>query len=450
MATKKSHKAKKTNRRPIEGKKKKDQNAPLRSPRGMDDVLPIEQPWWDRVRRVAGDLASLYSFDRIDTPLLESKQLFTRGIGEVTDIVEKEMYTLRTKGGDHLALRPEGTAPVVRAFIEHGMSKWTQPVKLFYEGPMFRHENPQAGRWRQFTHIGYEILGGVNDPVYDAQIITVFNRLFRILKIDNVSLKLNSIGCRVCRPFYKKQLNDYYRRRVKNLCRNCVRRLETNPLRLLDCKNEECVKLKEGAPNLFDKLCAVCSRHFKDVLEYLEELGIDYSLDNNLVRGLDYYSRTVFEFMMSGDGEHFGSVGGGGRYDYLFEELGGHLTPAVGGAVSFERLIAVMKLQNIKLPQRGHKTVFVVHVGDTSKKKALALVEQLRAAGISVLESLGKESLKAQLRAADRESSFLALILGQKEMYEENVIIRDLKSGVQETIPLQKVIDEIKKRFKES
>lgn len=429
--------------------KTKPKASVLQAPKGMHDVLPAEQAWWDKIRRSIDDLASFYNFNRIDTPILEPAALFERGVGDETDVVQKEMYTLRTKGGDILALRPEGTAPVARAYLEHSLGRLGQPMKLFYAGQMFRHENPQAGRFRQFTHIGFEILGGASDAIYDAQIIIIFDRLLKALRILKTSLKINSIGCRVCRPFYKRQLQNYYKRYEKELCGDCVRRLNGNVLKLLDCKKESCQPFKAQAPNFLDKICLACSHHFQGVLEYLDELKIPYSLDNQLVRGLDYYSRTVFEFFAEGAGSEFGALAGGGRYDYLFEALGGRLTPAVGGAASFERLILVMKAQEVKLPAKSQKKAFVIYIGDLAKRKSLKLIEDLRVAGLPVAEAFGKESLKSQLKVADREGYPLALILGQKEIYEESIIVRNLKTSVQETIPMRKAIEEIKKRLRE-
>lgn len=419
-------------------------------PKGMHDALPADQPWWNRTRRAVEEMAAMYNFLRIDTPILESAELFQRSIGEETDLVQKEMYTLKTKGGDVLALRPEGTAPLVRAYLQHGMSRLGQPLRLYYEGPFFRHERPQAGRYRQLTQAGFEIIGGPNDPIFDAQVILVFDRLLKYVKIGDVVLKINSIGCRICRPFYKRQLQTYYKRHEQKLCADCQRRLNANVLRLLDCKNENCKPFKEHAPNFLDKLCSACSQHFKGVLEYLDELGISYSLDNQLVRGLDYYNRTVFEMMVQqGPGAELGALLGGGRYDYLFEELGGRLTPAVGGAVGYERLIEAMKAQKVNLPAKNQKRVFVIYVGELAKRKALKLTEQLRSAGLAVTEAFGKESLRAQLKIADKEGFSLALILGQKEIYEESVILRDLRNSLQENISMSKMVDEIKKRLKE-
>ncbi len=419
----------------------------FRAPTGMHDVLPADQPYWERIEGAVKDLARSYGFARIETPVLEFADLYNKTSGEASDVVTKEMYTLRTKGGDVLALRPEYTPGIARAYLENGLSRLGQPQKLFHFGPVFRHDRPQLGRYRQFTQIGFETLAGPNDPIYDAETISVCADLLHELKIKNFTLKINSIGCRVCRPLYKKQLVNYYKNHEKELCEDCKKRLATNPLRLLDCKEEDCMRLKEKAPIFLDKLCATCAEHFKSVLEYLEEAAIPYELDNHLVRGLDYYSRTVFEMYADGKEAEIGALPAGGRYDYLMETIGGHLTPAVGAACGVERLIAVMKAKAVILPARAQKRVFLVHAGDLAKQKSFGLLKELRARGIAVSEVLAKESLAAQLKTADKEGIELALILGQKEIYEGSVIVRDLKTGLQEAVPRHKVVDEIRKRF---
>jgi histidyl-tRNA synthetase len=429
--------------------KKKDLPKLFQAPKGMHDVLPAEQPYWERVESVAKELARFYNFSRIDTPILENADLFRKTIGEETNLVEKEMYVLKTKGGDFLALRPEFTAANMRAYMEHGLSRTGQPQKLYNFGPVFRHERPQLGRLRQFSQIGFEIIGGQNDPVYDAQIILISTKLLDELKIKNTVLKINSIGCKVCRPLYKKQLQSFYKNYEKELCSDCERRLKSNPLRLLDCKNESCVKLRTKAPNILDKLCLTCSGHFRGVLEYLDELQISYGLDNQLVRGLDYYDKTVFEIFAEGAGSEVGALPAGGRYDYLMESLGGHLTPAVGVACGVERLIAVMKAREIKPPERSTRRVFLVHAGEAAKKKALKLAKDLENQGIPISEALAKDSLKAQLKSAGKEGTMIALILGQKEIYESSVIIRDMRTGLQESVSLDKIVEEIKKRWKD-
>ncbi len=431
-----------------EKKNKKNVEVILRAPRGMHDVLPAEMGWWDKIWKAVDKLADFYNFQQIETPILEYAALFQRGVGEETDLVAKEMYYVKTKGEDALVLRPEGTAPMARAYLEHHLGRTSSLQKLFYKGPMFRHERPQAGRFRQSTQAGFEIIGGPNDSIYDAQIILVFERLLEELKIKNPVLKINSIGCRVCRPLYKRQLQSYYKDKEKKLCLDCQRRLKTNPLRLLDCKNESCQPFKSSAPNLLDKLCTACNSHFKSVLEYLEELNLPYLVDNTLVRGLDYYNRTVFEFFVEGSGSEVGALAGGGRYDYLVEMLGGRLTPAVGGAVGIERLIAVMKARGIEASKQPAKKVFIIHVGELAKKKSLNLLEALRNAGISASEALSRDSLKTQLRLADREGVKIALIFGQKEIFENSIIIRDFETHLQETVPMDKIVEEVKVRLK--
>ena len=424
---------------------------PFQTSKGMRDIFPEDAPAWFRARESAADIGDMYGFGYIETPILENSDLFTRGVGMGTDIVEKEMYVLKTKGGDSLALRPEFTAPVMRSFIENGMSRLPQPVKLWYFGPNFRHENPQSGRYRQFYQTGFEIIGGESDPSYDAQIIVACVRLLEKMKIKDPLIEINSIGCRACRNNYRKKLNDFYRRELasgkkKAVCRDCERRLDTNILRLLDCKNPECEELKSRAPSVLDSLCTPCRTHFREVLEFLDEIGLSYSLNPYLVRGLDYYNRTVFEIFVE-EGENNLALGGGGRYDYLAEMIGGRSTPAVGAAMGIDRIINLLKERDQDFEPKKKDKVFVAHVGDMAKRKAFKLVEELLKGGVKVGEALGKDSLQAQLKVADREGSPFSLIIGQKEVYEESVIIRDMKTGAQENVPVSKIVDEVKKRL---
>jgi histidyl-tRNA synthetase len=420
----------------------------LQTPKGMHDILPQENKWYERIYKVFKEVAEFYGFKKIETPILEYASLFERGVGEETDVVQKEMYTLKTKGGDLLALRPEGTAPVMRAYFEHNLEKLPQPQKLYYFGPFFRHENPQAGRYRQFYQAGFEIIGGRSDPLYDAEIIVLGYKVLKELKISNILVEINSIGCQNCRPRYLKKLEDYYKNNSSKICSDCARRIKTNPLRVLDCKNEKCQGVKSNAPNILDNLCKSCKNHFKNVLEYLDELEISYSLNPKLVRGFDYYSNTVFEFKIEGVGSEIDSVGGGGRYDYLSKALGQDYISSAGGALGAERIIYVMKAQEIKLPERQGKKVFIVHLGDLAKKKTLYIMEKLKEAGINYVETQDKESLKAQMKAADKTHADLAIIIGQKEIFDKTVIIRDLHSGLQETIPLGKLVEGIKRYIK--
>lgn len=424
---------------------KKKQKFVFQAPKGMHDILPRDWVSWDKVLKTGKEIAEFYNFLKIETPIVENADLFVRAVGEDTDIVSKEMFFIKSGGADKFILRPEGTAAIARSYLEHGLSHISQPVKLYYFGPMFRHEQPQAGRYRAFHQFGFEIMGGASDPIYDAQIILASVRLIEGLKIKNLTLQINSIGCRVCRPHFKKRLVDYYRRHERKLCGDCNRRLKTNPLRLLDCKSEECVALKAHAPNLMDNLCSSCNTHFKSVIEYLDELSLPYTLNPYLVRGLDYYNKTVFEVFAEGY-QH--AIAAGGRYDYLFEMIGGRPTPGVGSALGLERLIEVMRLQGIELMPKGKARVFLMYIGDLAKKKVLKLVEEFRDKGIHVRESFGKDLLKKQMQLADKDSAEFALILGQKEVYEESIIIRDLVSGTQESIPVKRVVEEVKKRLK--
>ncbi len=422
----------------------------LQSVRGMHDILPADYPLWDKAIKTFKEIVDFYNFSPITTPILESVDLYARTLGETSDVVEKEMYIIKTKSGDTLAMRPEGTAGIVRAYIEHGMSHQPHPVRLAYCGPFFRHDKPQAGRLRQFNQVGFEIFSSENDPLYDAQTILACYRFIEGLKIKGVTAHINTIGCKTCRPNYRKALVAYYKPLEKKLCGDCRRRLPINPLRLLDCKTPTCQPFKEQAPTTLDYLCNACKVHFKELLEYLEDIKIPYSLNHFLVRGLDYYTKTVFEFTLdplAGEEDLAFALGGGGRYDYLTEMLGGRPTSAVGAALGLERLLEVVKRRNLCAPARIKERIFLIHIGDLAKKKSLSLIETLREGSIHVVESLGKESMAAQLRNADKLQVPFALIFGQKEAYEESVIIRDMKTGAQETVPLAKLVASIKKRF---
>jgi histidyl-tRNA synthetase len=431
-------------------KKSATKEAGFQSVKGMHDLLSEGASLQEKIFKIGKDVLEFYNFSPIITPIVEPLGLFARTTGETTDIVEKQMFTVKTKSSEMLALRPEFTPGISRAYIEHSMSQMPHPVKLYTCGPLFRYEQPQAGRLRQFNQIDAEIFSTENDAIYDAQGIIAAYRILDELKIKNIVLEINTIGCKTCRPVYRKALVSYYKSKEKDLCADCKRRLPINPLRLLDCKQESCKPLKEGAPTTLDSICAPCKKHFKEVLEYLDNINIPYSLNNFLVRGLDYYSKTVFELStQTGEGEeHLGfALGGGGRYDYLVEELGGKSTAAFGFALGVERIIEVLRHRKILPSTRTKEKVFLIHIGDMAKKRSLNLIETLREARIGVTESLGKESLGAQLRSADKAGAPLALIFGQKEAYEESIIIRDMKTGAQEMVPLVKLADMIKRKL---
>jgi histidyl-tRNA synthetase len=331
----------------------------------------------------------------------------------------------------------------MRSYFENHLGYYASPVKVFYYGPMFRYERPQAGRYRQFHQWGFEIIGDA-DPFYDTEIILVCLDFLSNLGVKDMCLAINTVGCRVCRPNYRKKLLQFFKSRKKDLCADCERRYEKNPLRLLDCKEESCVAIKKQAPVILDCLCQNCNAHFKGVLELIEECGIDYTPDPYLVRGLDYYSRTVFEIFGQNDSQ---ALAGGGRYDYLSEIIAQRVVPAVGGAFGIERVIEYLNNCSISVKAKKKPAVFFIAIGNQAKKSSAAIINKMRQAGIKTLESIGRQSLKAQLKMADKTSSVLALIYGQKESFEKSIIIRDMKSGVQETVLIDKVIDEIKRRL---
>ena len=419
----------------------------LQAPKGMRDILPEDQKYLRHILKKSDQILDYYGFEKIDTPMVEPVDLFLRSAGETSDIMEKEIYTLKTKGGDVLALRPEGTAGVVRAYIENGMNVRPHPVKLSYWGPMFRHDQPQHGRYRQFYQLGAETIGDSSEAV-DAELIFLGYKLLDMIGLDNYNVHINSLGDSNCRPGYLKALKDYYKNRTKKLCLNCKNRLKTNILRLLDCKEAECVELSKEAPQTVDFLDDECRSHFKHVLEFLDEAKVPYILNPRLVRGLDYYTRTVFEFLPDEDGAQ-SAVIAGGRYDKLVEMLGGSKTPAAGWAMGIDRVVLALKEKNVNVPEGLSKPkVFLVQLGEAAKRKSINLYESFRKAGIEAKSSIGRDSIKSQLRIANRLGVRFALIFGQKEALDGTIILREMDTGVQETIPLEKIVDEVKKRLK--
>lgn len=417
-------------------------------PRGMRDVLPADMAYWLHVRAVAERLGESHGFSYIETPVVEQTSLFVRSLGKQTDIVEKEMFSFTDHGGEDLVLRPEGTAPVARAYVTHGMLALPQPVKLFYYGPFFRRERPQSGRSRQFHQAGFETIGDAK-PVIDTELILVASRFFGDLGVP-VTIELNSIGDAVCREPYKEKLVQYYRANRNKLCETCKVRLAKNPLRLLDCKEAGCRALKEDAPKIVDHLCEDCKAHFMKVIEYLDEADLAYELSPHLVRGLDYYSRTVFEVFPEMETEERAAqsaLAAGGRYDGLIELLGGRPTPAAGFALGIERTISALKARNIPLPGAKTKRVFFAQLGEPAKRKAFRLFEDLRKAGVPVVANFAKDALKAQMELANAMGAAYTIILGQKEVLEGTVIIRDMEAGIQEIVDAKKLVPELKKKL---
>ncbi|MBI3963537.1 MAG: histidine--tRNA ligase [Candidatus Kerfeldbacteria bacterium] len=415
--------------------------------RGMKDVLPVDQPYWSFIERTASDLARAYGYERIDPPVLESTTLFVRSVGEGTDIVDKEMYTFTDKGGDSVSLRPEFTASIARAYVEHGMVTLPQPVKLFTSGPLFRYERPQAGRYRQHSQLDVEVLGDPH-PVVDAQVILLAHTLLTTLGL-RVSVQVNSLGDPESRKDYIRKLTEYFRTKRKDFTEEQRERLKRNPLRLLDANDPQFRELTADAPQLVDHLSEDARKHFIGVLEYLDALDIPYELNPRLVRGFDYYTRTTFEIWPAG-GEGVGQTAliGGGRYDRLIHELGGRPTPAVGFGGGIERLILALKEQHVAIPEPTAPQIFVAQLGDAARKKALQLFEHLRRSGFAVAENLSKDSLKTQLATASRLGVQYALILGQKEILDSTVLIRDMESGIQETVSYDRIAEEMPKRLR--
>ncbi len=399
--------------------------------RGTADILPSEQPYWRYVEKVIAGITGLYGYQRIDTPVFEDTGLFRRSVGEYTDIVQKEMYTFEDLGGKSMTLRPEGTAPVCRAYLEHGMQNLPQPVKLYYISPIFRYDRPQAGRYRQHYQFGAEAIGE-GDPALDAEVIDMAWQLYRSLGLKDISLQLNSIGCKECRPKYLAALKEYFAGRA-NLCADCRTRLEKNPLRLLDCKQPTCQPVAETAPASADYLCPACQGHFTQLKKYLGLINIPFTLNHRLVRGLDYYTRTVFEVQPEEEGGQ-STIGGGGRYDDLIAELGGRPTPGIGFATGIERIILNLKKQGVNVAVPPGLRVVVAFMGEKAGEEAVKLAARLRRTGISAIASAGGKSLKAQLRQANALNVPYAVIIGEDEVKAGTVTLRDMAGARQETI----------------
>jgi len=447
-------KANKKKTTPKKSKRSSGSDKILQVVKGTRDLVGDEVFLYQGFAEKASEIALYYGFRPIETPILEREDLFTRGVGDSTDIVDKEMYSLKTKGGDKLALRPEGTAAIMRAYIETGMQSESQPVMLYYYGPYFRHENPQRGRYREFRQFGLEILG-TKKSIADATIIKVMTVILEEAGIKNIGVKINSIGDADCRSTYRQELITYYKKHAKDICSDCRERLKDNPLRLLDCKNPNCDKIKEEAPQSISFLCSECKAHFKEVLEYLDMMKIEYEIDNTLVRGLDYYTKTVFEIFTNDielDSEKEGpsqkplALGGGGRYDYLAKVLSGKKDiPATGAALGVDRIIALPDY--VKFAPRIVKKpkIFFIQLSFDAKLKSFEVTEVLRKARIPVAHSMSKDSLSVQLAIAEKVGVPYTIILGQKEAIDNTVIVRNMDNRSQDIVPIAKLAEYLKK-----
>lgn len=405
--------------------------------KGIQDILPPDIHIWQKVEELVKDVFSAYGFQELRAPIIESTDIFIRSIGETTDIVEKEMYTFPDKAGRSITLRPEGTAPIVRCYVENHLYNLPSPQKFFYSGPMFRYERPQAGRFRQFFQIGAEAFG-IGEPKIDAEILSMLRIFFKRLGLKGLNFQVNSIGCEKCRPDYRKALVNFFSDKFDGFCPDCKRRFEYNPLRILDCKVDTCIKLREGAPLVTDSLCNECREHFNVLLSFLKLLNVPYIINPDMVRGLDYYTRTTFEITSEQLGAQ-NAVAAGGRYDRLVEDFGGPPTPAIGFAIGMERLTALVKSarnENIPVPE-----VFIATIGESAEKEGLVIADRLRNKGVWVEIGYAGNSLKSQLRKADRSSAHYVLIIGDDEIAAGKLKWKRLSDGTQGAITFTEVYD---------
>jgi histidyl-tRNA synthetase len=413
----------------------------IKSVRGAPDVLPEEAGKWQALEAVARDVLDRYGYTEIRTPVFERTELFVRGIGEGTDIVEKEMYTFRDRGGESLTLRPEATAAIMRAYVEHSLGAKSSLVKLYLIGPMFRHERPQSGRFRQFHQVDVEAVGSPG-PAVDAEVVAVLHHLLEAWGLHGMLLHVNSIGDPACRPAYRQAFVQYAEAHRSALCPDCHVRLQKNPLRILDCKVPACQEVAAGAPTISGHLCAPCRDHFIAVRRLLDSLKIEHAVDERLVRGLDYYSRTTFEFLNPSLGAQ-NAVAGGGRYDGLVEEIGGPPTPAIGFAIGEERILTSLAGQASTAEEPGYSGVYVATVGEEAFPPALNLVQTLRQRGLRAAVDLEARSLKGQMRQANKERYRYSVILGSDELRSGQATLKDMLSGEQHAIALSEVVDRL-------
>lgn len=411
-------------------------------PKGTNDILPSEMRAWHHMERTIHSLCAIYGYEEIRTPLFEHTELFMRGVGETSDIVEKEMYTFEDKGNRSITLRPEGTASVVRAFVESRDYAQAQPTKYYYLGPMFRYSRPQAGRYRQFHQFGVEAFGS-SSPAIDAECISLCMDFFRRLGLENLSLHVNSVGCQTCRPVHKKALKEHLAPRYDELCETCKNRYESNPLRIFDCKNESCQALVADAPTVTSCLCDECRVHLDGVRKRLDETGEAYVLDENLVRGLDYYTKTAFEVMVSDIGAQ-SSIGGGGRYDSLVEEVGGPDMPGIGFAVGLERTLLSMRAQGVTTSRERGRSVFVASVSPDQEGACYRTAHALRQAGIPAQTDVLGRSLKAQFKFANKQSFSHVITIGEDEVERGRFPLKDMQQQTQTDLSLEEIIDTLK------
>ncbi|HCC34918.1 MAG TPA: histidine--tRNA ligase [Ruminococcaceae bacterium] len=407
----------------------------LKSIKGTQDILPAQSHKWQFIEHCIRETAQLYGYSEIRTPVFEKTELFARSVGDATDVVQKEMYTFDDKGGRSVTLRPELTAGAARSFIEHGLFNEALPVKVYYVGGCYRYEKPQSGRLREFHQFGIECFGAASAGA-DAEVIAVADRLLKRLSLKNIELKINSIGCPVCRAEYNAALTAYFEQHLGSLCPTCIERLERNPMRILDCKSPICSEIAAGAPTTLEHLCGECAEHFESVKKYLTAMEIPFTVDPRIVRGLDYYTKTVFEFV-SGDLGAQSTVCGGGRYDGLISQLGGPDTPSLGFAMGLERLLLIMEAQGFDFPAPAPIEIYIAPMGEEAAMKAAALCGQLRAEGFSAVTDTAGRGLKAQMKYADKLGARRILVIGDDELKSGVAELKDMSSGERVSVKLK-------------
>lgn len=410
----------------------------ITNPRGTQDILPADMMYWHHIEATSRTIFNMYHYEEIRTPIFELSELFERGLGNETDIVSKEMYTFMDKGNRSLTLRPEGTASIVRAAIQHPQLTKHNQAKLYYCGPMFRYERPQAGRYRQFHQIGVENIGNAH-PFTDAEVISLGLHLFDELGLPGLSVSINSVGCPVCRPVIQERLKQFIVNNLQHLCGDCNRRFDQNPLRILDCKNDKCRTYFTGLPDIHKSLCHDCKDHFNSVVEYLDSLGVPFEIDPKLVRGLDYYTKTTFEIVSDKLGAQ-NAICGGGRYDNLIKKMGGKSTPAVGFAFGVERAVMVLK-EFSEIINRQDPLIFVAPIGFNQQTRCFRLMNELRRAGLKCEMDYSKEDLKSQLKTADKMEARFCLIFGEEEAEKNEIILKDLLERKQAPYPIENIVD---------
>ena len=413
-------------------------------PKGTKDILPSEVYKWHHLEAVARKTAEAFAFREIRTPVFEHTELFSRGVGDTTDIVGKEMYTFLDKGNRSVTLRPEGTAGVARAFTGNGLAGGAMPFKAYYLISAFRYERPQAGRLREFHQFGAELYGSAS-PFADAEAIALADTFLKNLGLKKVTLQLNSIGCKTCRAEYHKALRAYFEPRLSEMCADCNTRFAKNPMRILDCKEENCKKHTAGAPKMLDYLCDDCKAHFEEVKSLLTAAGVEYTVNPSIVRGLDYYSRTVFEFTSAAAGAQ-GTVLGGGRYDGLLEQIGEKPVPAVGFAAGMERLLMVMEAENAPYPEEKGATCYLAGMDEPSRRQAFLLAEELRAAGVSAEVDLMDRSVKAQFKYADKSGARFVAVIGEREVQEGAAEVKDMQNSMSERVSFSNLVTYLKEK----